>query len=74
MISFFNDVDMASPEPWLPAVQFAGARGQFSGYDALPPDPAERTRVLAACTKRWRDAEASGGDQWNGIGPGPRSL
>jgi hypothetical protein len=63
MISFFNDVDMASREPWLPAVQFAGARGQFAGYDALPADPGERARLIAACTKRWSDTEASGGDQ-----------
>ncbi len=39
MISFFNDVDMASPEPWLPAVQFLAARGFFPDYDAAPSAP-----------------------------------
>ena len=36
MISFFNDVDLSCPEPWVPAVQYWGARGFFSSYDARP--------------------------------------
>lgn len=36
MISFFNDFDMSCPEPWVPAVQYWGARGFFSSYDARP--------------------------------------
>ena len=41
MISFFNDVDMASAEPWLPAVQFLAARGFFGDYDAAPLAPVD---------------------------------
>jgi hypothetical protein len=47
MISFFNDVDMASPEPWVPALQHLATKGFFSTYDAEPEaplDPAERLR------------------------------
>ena len=36
MISFFNDFDMATREPWVPAVQYWGTRGLFSSYDARP--------------------------------------
>ncbi len=39
MISFFNDFDMACREPWAPAMQFLGARGFFSDYDADPDAP-----------------------------------
>ena len=42
MISFFNDLDMTCREPWLPAVQFFGARGFFSDYDARPRDAVDR--------------------------------
>lgn len=34
MITFFNDCDMATPDSWVQAVQLAGARGEYSGYDA----------------------------------------
>ncbi len=36
MISFFNDFDMATPEPWVPAVQYFGTKGFFGSYDARP--------------------------------------
>lgn len=36
MISFFNDFDMLTPEPWVPAVQVLAAMGLFRGYDAAP--------------------------------------
>ena len=39
MISFFNDFDMTCREPWVPAVQYFGARGFFSDYDARPLAP-----------------------------------
>jgi hypothetical protein len=52
MISFFNDFDMATPAPWVPAVQYFGAKGEFTSYDARP---AERG---AECLRRYR---ASGG-------------
>lgn len=41
MISFFNDVDMGSPEPWTAAVQYCGAHGFFSSYDARPQERLE---------------------------------
>jgi len=34
MLSFFNDMDMDTEEPWLPAVQYFGTKGFFSRYDA----------------------------------------
>ena len=42
MVSFFNEFDMASDAPWVPAVQFFGTRGFFSNYDARPADPLGR--------------------------------
>ena len=50
MISFFNDFDMSCRESWVPAVQFLGAKGFFSDYEARPLaaiDPA-----TAACWAR----------------------
>lgn len=41
MISFFNELDMASPEPWVRAVQLLGVRGFFDSYDARPRDPVD---------------------------------
>lgn len=38
MISFFNDFDMGCREAWVPAVQYCGARGFFSSYDARPQE------------------------------------
>jgi hypothetical protein len=34
MVSFFNDVDVCSEEPSVPATQYFGARGFFHDYDA----------------------------------------
>jgi hypothetical protein len=39
MLTFFNDVDVSSPNPWVPAVQFWGTKGFFQSYDACPNDP-----------------------------------
>jgi hypothetical protein len=38
MISFFNDVDVASDADWIPAAQFLATRGFFGSYKALPGD------------------------------------
>lgn len=43
MLSFFNDFDMATPEPWVPAVQFFGAKWFFVSYDARPLDLLDQT-------------------------------
>jgi hypothetical protein len=40
MITFFNDFDMGCREPWVPAVQYFGTKGEFSGYDARPAERA----------------------------------
>lgn len=43
MVSFFNDFDMATRKPWVPAVQYLGTRGFFADYDARPDDPLSAT-------------------------------
>jgi hypothetical protein len=48
MISFFNDFDMGTREPWVPAIQYFGTKGEFTSYDARP---AERG---AECLRRYR--------------------
>jgi hypothetical protein len=39
MITFFNDLDASSPEPWVAAVEYFGTKGFFAGYNARPGDP-----------------------------------
>jgi arylsulfatase A-like enzyme len=39
MISFFNDVDLGSEQPWVPAVEYLGTKGFFRNYDARPDEP-----------------------------------
>jgi hypothetical protein len=39
MVSFFNEFDMGTEESWVPAVQYLGTKGLFSGYDARPEEP-----------------------------------
>jgi len=38
MTSFFNDFDMAEPEPWKEAALLFGNRGFFADYDARPDE------------------------------------
>jgi hypothetical protein len=38
MITFYNEFDMSTREPWVPAVQFWGTRGFFPSYDARPDE------------------------------------
>ncbi|WP_043589237.1 FAD-dependent oxidoreductase [Geminisphaera colitermitum] len=54
MISFFNDVDPVSAEPWIPAVQYLGTKGFFATYDAYPHEPL--TSATADC---WAKAFAA---------------
>ena len=35
-LSFFNDIDVAGPEAWIPAIQYLGTKGFFPSYDAKP--------------------------------------
>lgn len=46
MLSFFNEFDMNSTEPWVQAVQFLGTKGFFASYDAQPH------KLLDAATMR----------------------
>jgi hypothetical protein len=39
MISFFNDIDLASSAGWLPAIQYFGTKGFFPDYNARPDSP-----------------------------------
>ncbi|MCX6620839.1 MAG: FAD-dependent oxidoreductase, partial [Acidobacteria bacterium] len=39
MLTFFNDVDVAGGEPWVPAAEYFGAKGFFPDYDARPAAP-----------------------------------
>ncbi len=39
MISFFNDIDVASKDPWIVAAQYFGTKGFFHDYDARPEAP-----------------------------------
>ena len=39
MISFFNDVDVTSDDPRVPAAQYFGTKGFFSSYDARLDEP-----------------------------------
>ncbi len=47
MISFFNDVDLASGASWNPAVQYLGTRGFFNTYDARPAEPLDDATAAA---------------------------
>lgn len=48
MVSFFNDFDMATAEPWTAPAQFFGAHGFFADYDARPNDALD-----AITARRW---------------------
>jgi hypothetical protein len=48
MITFFNDFDMATDAPWVPAVQYFGAKGRFATYDS------RGTESGAECLRQYR--------------------
>jgi FAD-dependent oxidoreductase family protein len=39
LVSFFNDVKVDAPEPWIPAAEYFGANGFFHDYDARMSEP-----------------------------------
>ena len=39
MVSFFNDVDVSTNEPWIAAAQYFGTKGFFDSYDARLGEP-----------------------------------
>lgn len=75
MISFFNEFDMGTSGPWVPAVQFLGAKWFFADYDARPFDPLDRKTAaiwagIAAdmLTGKHKNLEEA---RWSEIYPGP---
>lgn len=54
MVSFFNDIDVAGKEAWIPAAQYFGTKGFFADYNARPAEP---------LSEAVRDAWQSGFDQ-----------
>ncbi|WP_121743442.1 FAD-dependent oxidoreductase [Natronorubrum halophilum] len=48
MISFFNEYDMSTDEPWTEAIQWLGAHGFFDSYDASPEEGLDAT-----IARRW---------------------
>jgi hypothetical protein len=53
MVSFFNDADVASDEPSVPAVQYFGTKGFFHDYNARTGEPLKH-----ATGKVWAEAFA----------------
>ena len=53
MVSFFNEFDMATEEPWVPAVQYLGTKGFFDEYDARPEAP-----LTGSVAREWAHAFA----------------
>lgn len=49
MVAFFNDVDVASDTPWVPAAQYLATLGFFDNFDARPSEP------LGAAADQWSD-------------------
>ena len=47
-LSFFNDIDVAGPEAWVPAIQYLGTKGFFPSYDAKPEE-----KLDAATARTW---------------------
>ncbi len=39
LVSFFNELKVDAPEPWIPAFQYFGAKGFFASYEARPRQP-----------------------------------
>lgn len=59
LITFFNDIKVDAPEPWIPAAQYLGTRGFFAGYDLRSAAPL--TTALAAHWARTFTAMSSEG-------------
>lgn len=50
LVTFFNDVDTAGKEPWVPAALYFGTKGFFADYDARPDEP-----LSDAVKARWQE-------------------
>jgi len=58
MISFFNDVDVTSDDPRVPAAQYFGTKGFFDSYDAKLDEPLTEA-VKAAWEQGFDDLQAA---------------
>ncbi len=58
MISFFNDVDVTANDSHIPAAQYFGTKGFFTGYDAKLDAPLTQS-VKAAWEKGFADLQKS---------------
>jgi hypothetical protein len=54
MVSFFNDVNVSSPEPWVPAAEYFGTKGFFQDYDARLEEP-----LKAGTGRAWAEGFAA---------------
>jgi len=65
MISFFNEFDMATEEPWVPAIQYLGTKGFFDSYNAQPNQDlsAETARNWARTTKELINGDSDSTDR-----------
>lgn len=43
MVSFFNDVKVDGPEPWVPAAEYFATRGFFADYNVRANEPLRRS-------------------------------
>jgi len=50
MVSFFNDIDVTSDDPRIPAAQFFGTKGFFADYNARLDEP-----ISEATLKAWQE-------------------
>lgn len=57
MVAFFNDVDVANDEPWVPAVQYLATLGFFDSYDARPHEPLGA--AAGDWSERWRNISST---------------
>jgi hypothetical protein len=64
LVSFFNDVDVSSAQPWVPAAEYFGAQGFFHDYNVRADQPLKRATAevwlqgLARLQQGKHDAQA----------------
>jgi hypothetical protein len=64
MLGFFNEFDMSTDEPWVPAVQYLSTKGFFTSYDARPAEPLDE--ATAAAWSRLAGFDVRAGDPSGG--------
>lgn len=53
LVSFFNDVKVDAPEPWIEAAQYFGTKGFFHDYNIRPDEPLT-SETAAAWIEGWK--------------------